>query len=186
MRRRTPGGPSLPPRRLSRPITFSSGERYPWAFVRLDFQGPHVQLATVWEPGSPRAPACRSEKAGAGRWLVGRLVAPPVGSQHGRLCAASPSPIRRHVGRTGRPGDRPPGSQPGCLSSRKPSWIAPAPNRQALWWSEQRPCLIPPAPLHRCSVFTHHHPITLRLHESRNCLVFPFGSLPACLLAALN
>ena len=79
MKRHAPGGPSLPPRWLSGPSAFSPGAWYPWAFVRLDFQGPHVQLATEREPGSPRAPARRSEKAGAGRWLVGRLVAPLCG-----------------------------------------------------------------------------------------------------------
>ena len=81
VKRQAPAGPSLPPRWLSGPVPSPPGRGTPG----LDLQGPHVQLATMREPGSPRAPARRSEKAGAGRWLVGRLGAPPVGRQRGRL-----------------------------------------------------------------------------------------------------
>lgn len=91
----------------------------------------------------------------------GQAGGPTRGQATRTSVSCPPSPSGDTWGEPVGPVDGPPGSQPGCLSSRKPSLIAPAPNRQALWWSEQLSRLTLPTPLQDAEGLPI---VTLRLH----------------------
>ena len=152
-----------------------------WAFHGAGVQGPRVQLPAARQPTGPSTLAQGRKEPG--RWLVGRLVVPPrVGSQLRLLCAASSALYQETHGEDEfGPRDRPPGSQLSCLSSRKPSLIAPRPHQARLCW----------LPLHLCCPHPTHstpmdatgllicHPTRLWFHEDRSYLVFRFWISPS-------
>lgn len=149
----------------------------------------HLGISWGWSPGptcaagncagarQPTGPSTLAQRRKEpGRWLVGRLVAPPrVGSQRRLLCAASSTLYQETHGENEfGPRDRPPGSQLSCLSSRKPSLTTPRPHQARLCW----------LPLHLCCPHPTHstpmdatgllisHATGLWFREGRNYLVF--------------
>lgn len=105
-----PGGASSGPVGLCWRSPFSTRAPDPWAFCAAGLQGPQVQLATV--PGARQLTGCgvlAGRRRERGRWLVGRLVAPPsVGSRHRRVCAAPSTLYQEPPWKSWlSPGDRP-------------------------------------------------------------------------------